>query len=52
MLRKRVVLLSLLALGLLVLASNPVWADRLADAIAKAPQGSGAGMIDPNAPKG
>lgn len=52
MLKKRVWFWSLLALGLVLLMANLAFADRLADAINAAPQGSGAGMIDPNAPKG
>lgn len=42
----------LLALAALSLWIEPAFADKLADAIAKAPQGAGAGQIDPSKPAG
>jgi hypothetical protein len=41
-----------LALAVLALWIEPAFADKLADAIAKAPQGTGAGQIDPAKPGG
>jgi len=42
----------LLALAALTLWIEPAFADKLADAIAKAPQGTGPGQIDPSKPAG
>lgn len=48
--RNAAMLLSALALS--VLWIEPAWADKLSDAIAAMPQGTGAGQIDMNAPAG
>lgn len=49
---KPTLFVGLLAMLALVMWIEPASADKLADAIAKAPQGSGVGQIDPAAPKG
>ena len=45
-------LLSALAIGSIALFQEPALADKLQDAIAAAPQGTGAGQIDPSQPAG
>lgn len=50
--KKRWVFFSFLVLGLLFLISHPALADRLGEAIAQAPKGEGAGMINEGAAKG
>lgn len=47
-----VLLLLAAAVLLPLVATTPVLADKLSDAIAAAPQGTGKGMVDPNAPAG
>jgi len=44
--------LGLVALAVLTMWAHPALADKLADAIASAPTGTGPGQIDPAAPKG
>jgi uncharacterized membrane protein YfcA len=54
--RKKTVLLTFLMAVLAVVVTlalvEPSWAGKVADAIAKTPQGTGPGQINPNAPKG
>lgn len=47
-----ILLIMAAAIILPMMAATPVMADKLADAIAAAPQGTGKGQIDPAAPKG
>jgi uncharacterized protein len=49
---KPTLVVGLFALAILALWMEPAFADKLADAIAKTPQGAGAGQIDPTAAKG
>jgi len=50
--KKKMFVLGLLGVVVTIVLANPVLADKLADAIAKVPKGTGAGMIDPKAPAG
>jgi uncharacterized membrane protein YfcA len=54
--RNKTVLITFIMVALAVLATlalvEPSWAGKVADAIAKTPQGTGPGQINPDAPKG